>query len=324
MLCDVTDVTEVTDVTDATEVTGVTDVTGGPFRGTEAVARGLVTPDRLYGPRFRRVFPDIYLHADQQLDQAARSRAAYLLVAGQGGVLAGYSAALLLGADCVPAGAPPEVLVPRFQKRCAGLRIRYATLAAEDMEERDGCRLTTAERTAWDLARRLPTTEAVVVLDAVARVAPFRPAALLDRRARQPGARGCRRLDELVALADPRAESPGETRLRVRLVRAGLPPPEVQYRISDEYGFVLARADLAYPGAKLALEYDGAVHFDRNAAHHDRQRDAILAGHGWLTIRLCADDLCAAQTVQRIDSLLARRTQFNRGGLDAHREPRCG
>lgn len=299
-------------------------VIDGPFRGTEAIARGLVTPDRLYGPRFRRVFPDVYLPADHELDQAIRARAAYLLVAGQGGVLAGYSAALLLGADCAPPAAPVEVLVPRFQKRCAGLRIRYATLAAGDIEERDGCRLTTAERTAWDLARRLPTIEAVVVLDALARITPFRPAALLDRRARQPGARGCRRLDELVALADPRAESPGETRPRVTLVRAGLPPPEVQYRISDEYGFVLARADLAYPGAKLALEYDGAVHFDRNAAHHDRQRDAILAGHGWLTVRLCADDLYAAQTVQRIDSLLAQRTELNRGGLEARRGRRCG
>jgi very-short-patch-repair endonuclease len=108
------------------------------------------------------------------------------------------------------------------------------------------------------------------------------------------------------------------------LVRAGLPPPEVQYEIVDEYGFVLARADLAYPGAKLALEYDGAVHFDRDAAHRDRQRDAMLAGYGWLTVRLCAEDLYAAQTVHRIDSLLAQRTEFNRGGLAPRREPRCG
>ena len=318
-----------------------------PFKGAEAILYGLVTPDQLYGPRYRRVFPDIYLPADHPLDLATRSRAAFLLVAGHGGVLAGYSAALLHGADCVPRTAPPEVLVPRYQKPCADLRIRYATLATEDVEQRDDCRLTTAERTAWDLARRLPTTEAVVVLDALARVTPFRPAALLDRRARTPGARGCRRLDELVALADPRAESPGETRLRVTLIRAGLPPPEVQYRIVDEHGFVLARADLAYPEAKLVLEYDGAVHLDAESAHRDRQRDAILAGYGWLTVRLCAEDLYAAQTVHRIDALLAARTaafaafnpaefnpaefnpaqhptEFNRTGLRPPHEPRCG
>jgi uncharacterized protein DUF559 len=305
-------------------------VIDGPFRGAEAILHGRVTPDRLRGPTYRRVFPDVYLPADQPLDLATRSRAAAVLVAGQGGVLAGYSAALLLGADCAPAAAPAEVLVPCYQKPCAGLRVRYAaTLAAEDVEQRADCRLTTAERTAWDLARRLPTTEAVVVLDSLARATPFRPAALLDRRQRQPGARGCRRLDELVALADPRAESPGETRLRVALVRAGLPPPEVQYRIVDEHGFVLARADLAYPDARLILEYDGAAHFDPESAHLDRQRDAILATHGWLTVRCGADDVYAAQTIHRIDALLAQRTrrnpaELNRTGLRPPREPRRG
>ncbi|WP_445184416.1 hypothetical protein ACTXG6_39475 [Pseudonocardia sp. Cha107L01] len=67
----------------------------------------------------------------------------------------------------------------------------------------------------------------------------FAPAALLARRAATPGARGCRRLQRVVQLADPRAESPRETRLRLGLVLAGLPPPTVQHRVLDEYGFEL-------------------------------------------------------------------------------------
>jgi len=57
-----------------------------------------------------------------------------------------------------------------------------------------------------------------------------------------------------------------ESRLRVGLVRAGLPAPLVQFVITDEYDFPLARVDLAYPAAKLAIEYDGAHHFDARRA----------------------------------------------------------
>jgi hypothetical protein len=36
-----------------------------------------------------------------------------------------------------------------------------------------------------------------------------------------------------------------ESRLRVRLVRGGLPKPAVQYEVRDEYGFVLAMPETA-------------------------------------------------------------------------------
>jgi very-short-patch-repair endonuclease len=101
-----------------------------------------------------------------------------------------------------------------------------------------------------------------------------------------------------------------ETRLRIRLIRAGLPRPAVQYEVRDEYGFVLARVDLAYPAAQLAIEYDGAVHFDRYRADRDRQRDATLASHGWETLRLVRDDVESGmpQVAKHVDTLLALRT----------------
>jgi len=284
------------------------------FRGSEALAAGALTRGQLRGPRFRRVFPDVYAPAGLADDLTTRSLAAYLLVRDQGGVLAGYSAAMLLGVDCAPRAAPAEVLVARNTRVHPGLSVYYGTPAPADLTEANGCRLTTAERTAWDLARRLPLVEAVVTLDALARHARFLPAALLARRAANPGAKHSRRLTEIVELADPRAESPMETRLRVGLLRAGLPRPEVQYRIEDEQGFVLARADLAYPAAKLAIEYDGDTHFSRQHGESDRQRDAELAGYGWLTLRLGPDDVGAAQTYRRIDDLLAQRSPAGHRG----------
>jgi len=297
-----------------------------PFRGSEALAGGVLSRGRLRGCRYRRVFPDIYLPADAPDDLATRSRAAYLLVRDQGGVLAGYSAATLLGADCAPARAAAEVLVPGDARAHPGLRVRRGVVPEADLTFAARCRVTTAVRTAWDLARWLPLVEAVVAVDSLARRGGFVPSRLLERRVREPGARSCRQLDEVVRLADPRAESPPETRLRVALVRAGLPGPAVQHEILDEYGFVLARADLAYPDARLAIEYDGAGHFDRDRLDRDRFRDIELAGQGWETVRLVSEDVqdLILRTVTRIAGLLALRAPARYRDIDIDRRALSG
>jgi hypothetical protein len=80
---------------------------GRPFRGSTALASGALTRGVLYGPGFRRLYPDIHITASSQLDLETWSRAAYELVA-PCGVLAGYSAAELHGASCAAEGAPAE------------------------------------------------------------------------------------------------------------------------------------------------------------------------------------------------------------------------
>ncbi|MBB6381238.1 very-short-patch-repair endonuclease [Pseudonocardia eucalypti] len=224
-------------------------------------------------------------------------------------MLVGYSAATMLGADCAPEWAPAEVALPHALDAQPGLRVCRDRIEPADVAEAHNCLVTTAARTAWDLARRLDLVEAVVAVDALARLGAFRPVDLLTCRAKTPGARGCRRLDRVIELADPRAESPAETRLRVGLVLEGLPGPEVQYKILDEYGFVLARVDLAYPSAKLAIEYDGRNHLERRRWERDRERDTRLSGYGWQTLRFGHNDLRAIhQTASKVCALLARRS----------------
>jgi very-short-patch-repair endonuclease len=281
----------------------------GPFRGDRVLALGLLTRNQLHGSRFRRIYPGIYLPAGLPVDLAVRSQAAYLLVAHRGGVLAGHSAALLLGADCAPRYAPAEVLLPGNARTHPGLRIVRGEVAPPDVVTAGGCRVTSGVRTAWDLARRSPLVEAVVAVDALARALGFAPVELLDRRAVTPRARGARQVAEVVRLADPRAESPMETRLRVGLVRSGLPAPEVQHPVLDEHGYPLARVDLAYPAARLALEYDGATHLEPRRRAADRERDTVLAGQGWETRRFGPHDVDDGlfQTVDRIRRLLLLR-----------------
>jgi hypothetical protein len=73
------------------------------FRGSRAVEAGLLTRDRLRGPRFLRLLPDVYCRATAKPpDLLLRSLAAYRLIEGRG-ALSGYSAAALLGAAAHPA-----------------------------------------------------------------------------------------------------------------------------------------------------------------------------------------------------------------------------
>lgn len=277
-----------------------------PFRGSDAVARGLVTAGALRGRRFVRLFPDIYVSTEVEIDLAVRSRAAYLLFAHCGGVLAGYSAAAVLGADCAPPGAAAEVLVAGHVRRHPGLAVRRGTVPDfADRRTAGGCRVTSPLRTAWDLGRRPDLVEAVVAVDALAGLGRFAPSALLDRRASAPGARGCRRLDRVVDLADPRAESPMETRLRLVLVLAGLPRPESQFRVDVDGREV--RFDLAYPAAMLAVEYDGGRHDD----DLDRRRDVRTGRLGWYTARFTARDIAAPETTaESVRVLLDRRLRM--------------
>ena len=96
----------------------------------------------------------------------------------------------------------------------------------------------------------------------------------------------------MVGLVDPRAESPGESWLRLRMIDAGFPAPVPQVVVSD--GSTEYRIDLAFldrlPGRarRLALEYDS----DRwhgtarqQAADESRRRDLRRMGWEVMSVR---------------------------------------
>ena len=68
-----------------------------------------------------------------------------------------------------------------------------------------------------------------------------------------------------------------ETRLRMLLVLARLPRPEVQVSIRGDKGRSY-RPDLLYPKRHLAIEYDGGNHRDRLVDDNRRQNSLIVAG----------------------------------------------
>lgn len=256
-----------------------------PFRGSCAVQAGVLTRRVLAGPRFRRLFPDIYVPADLPVDFVLRSKAAARLVA-PNGVLSGYSAAELLGASCGPKDPPAEVTVPVYRRPTGGLVVHRDRLDPYQVVAAQGVLLTSPQQTALDLIRWHDLLDGVVATDAIAHAYPHVTARVLRHmRSISPGAPGVRKLDAVLALMDRRAQSPMESRVRVALVRGGL-APSVQYPVAvGRRTFFL---DVAFPEAKLAVEHNGRRHLDPEQALRDLAREAALAAAGWKIIRFSA------------------------------------
>ena len=253
-----------------------------PFRGSTALTCGLLTPGVLRGPRFRRLFPDVYVGAGVEVNLALRARAAYLLVEGRG-VVGGYAAAELLDASCGPEDAPVDLVVPGGAYReHPGLVVHRGLLRADEIAVVKKVAVTAPVRTAYDLAREPPLVEAVVAVDALSRRHEFVPQAILKVRSRHLGARGSGQLPEVVRLANPLSESPMESRTRLIIVLDGLPVPALQHPVGP---YVL---DLAYPAIRLAIEYDGEEHRVQQRAMRDLDRQAYLSDAGWKVLRFTA------------------------------------
>ena len=81
--------------------------------------------------------------------------------------------------------------------------------------------------------------------------------------------------------------SPRETRLRLLLLRAGLPEPDINWTVRDDSGLPLVELDLAYPRWRVAPEYDGRVHAeDARQFAKDADRWDLIRSLGWDHVRI--------------------------------------
>jgi hypothetical protein len=207
-----------------------------------------------------------------------------------GAAFSGRTAAWLHGLDMPPC-EPIEVTIPKpiGGDRRSGASVRRAALAADEIVTRRGFPTTSALRTLVDLGGGDSLTEGVVAADMFLRSRLVKVADLRTYVADHPAARGIARLRRVVDLAEPKTESPMETRLRLLLVLAGLPRPEVQIPLRDYEGHHLGRPDLLYRVQRLAIEYDGGNHRDRLVEDDRRQNGLVSAG--FRLLRFTAPDV---------------------------------
>jgi hypothetical protein len=130
-----------------------------------------------------------------------------------------------------------------------------------------------AARTLADLARTLPFEQALVVADAALHRHRATTDAFAHAVLRAAGRRGSPPARRVVAFADLRSESVGETRSRVAIARAGLPMPTLQHEI-PELG---VRTDFYWEEYHTVGEFDGKVKYGRGLRPGQSPGDAIFA-----------------------------------------------
>lgn len=258
-----------------------------PFLGSEATAAGRLSPYELRS-RYTAVYPNVYLPRGMNITAVTRAKAAWLWSRRQG-VVAGQSAAALLGARWVDAGKPAELIYDnRHPPR--GIRTWTFDLADEELQTAGGLVVTTPARTAFDLACGYPMDRAITAIDALANATGLKPADVELLAQRYPGRRGIRTARDVLGLVDGGAESPRETWLRLLLIRAGYPPPTTQIPIVNEFDVLVAVVDMGWEGLKIAADYEGAHHRTPDKFTKDIRRHDELTDLGWIDVRVTSRD----------------------------------
>jgi len=253
-------------------------LTHGPFTVADALCAGL-TRRQLQGKTWRRVARGVYVWARLADDLECRLEALRRRLPPRV-VFSHRTAGWLYGLE-LELFDPPEATAPigcGVSNRAA-VRLRRSRLSASDVALCRGLPTTSPMRTAFDLARHLPLVEAVAAVDATLRHQLVDLDGLARYVSEHVRAQGSGQARRVVELADPRAESPMESRLRVVLVLAGLPRPCAQVDATDERGRFIGRLDLYYPEHRLGIEYDGETHRDRLVADNRRQNRLLAAGY---------------------------------------------
>lgn len=234
-----------------------------------------------------RIYRNVYQRRGSGFTAKDRAVAAWLW-AGRSAVVAGNAAAALLGAEWVDPRAPAELVADR--KRPPPLIVvRNDALSAGEVTAIGGVPVTSPARTVFDLARRPGLQKAVLEIDALLRAAGITADDVQPLVIAHHGARGLQQLRRVLPLTDAGAESPQETRTRLALLAGGLPRPQTQIVVRDEWGWVLARIDMGWEQWRTGVEYDLAQHWtDPRVRAKDIDRHAELERRGWRIVRVSA------------------------------------
>ncbi|QIZ34158.1 endonuclease domain-containing protein [Saccharopolyspora sp. ASAGF58] len=273
------------------------------FLRSEAIAAG-ITDWQLRSSAFRKVLHGVYTTSDTRLTHELKCAAAAMTLP-SGSVITGRSAATLRGVPLADFRTPVEVIVPRKDGMLRRQGLRSTAVRAFDFEHSSwrGIGVAGFPRVSFDVLKQRSISQAVAYCDAllhsgcitIEEIAGF----LVGRKDH-----GIVRARMRLELLDGRAESVPESILRVELVLRGLRPVP-QLEVFDGDGFV-ARVDLGFEAARVAVEYDGGWHADPAQIKRDEIRRNRLRCLGWVVIVVTNDQLLEGfdQVVAKIEAAL--------------------
>lgn len=275
-----------------------------------------------YDPMFTRPFRGVRSFGPHRTDARRRVEEAALLLPPDG-VVAGWAAALVHGFPWTDGetarGAllPVPVVVPRDQqiRVRSGLKVVRGLLRPGDATIVDGLPVTTPARTAFDEMRTASDCGwALARADAAVRSGRVALGQLVAISETRPGWRGVVQARTVAPLANPKAESPWESRLRwlwISLTKRVVLVNEDIFGLGDDW---LARTDLLDPGAGIVGEFDGADHGRPGQRALDLSRDARLERTGLIVVRATSPMVSgpgypALSAIRRAYAAAARRTE---------------
>ena len=242
----------------------------------------------LRGRSVRRELRGVYLPAWADTSLVNRLEAARLVLPGDVQP-DGVTALHLLGVEVGAAEPLRFVTAHPHQVRRPGLRVRRSTRAVVDAAGLPASAFVAA-------ARELDLVDLVASGDWLVRLELVSPAELVRAAAaaRGPGAARARRG---AALVRRRVDSVEETRLRLALVLAGLPEPEVNPTVRAR-GRLMGRVDLLLRRWRTVIEYEGDQHrVDRRQWNRDVWRQECLVEDDHTLVRVTAERMRAPRAV---------------------------
>jgi hypothetical protein len=275
-----------------------------PFLGSEARAAGRLTRHQLRS-RYVAVHEDVYIPRDAEMTAVLRAKACWLR-SRRRGIVAGFSASALHGARWIDPDRPAAI-IDTNRRPTQGVEVWEERIESDEITLVDRMRVTTPARTALDLARRYPTLVAVAAIDALAQAVEVKVSDIELLVDRYKGRRGMKSARTAIQLVDGGAQSPKETWLRLLLIRAGLPRPQTQIAVRNEWGWIEAYLDMGWEDIKVAVEYDGDQHRSSRYQYvKDIRRLEMLERYGWIVIRVIAEDH-PDDIIRRVFAARARR-----------------
>ena len=246
---------------------------------------------------------------------------AALLAHGPDVCLVGWTGARAIGAQGLPACDPTidlaligggsrhhRALVDTSDRTADGREIilRQWPVKAAEIDVVDGMRVRRAPQTIVDAALMLDGPHALCLFDWALHTELMSQGDLDDLVAaakRRPGVVHVRRAAEL---ADARAESPLESRVRLAYIDGGTPPDDLQYPVEDNFGLVVGYGDMAWLKRRhtekaLIAEADGRdPHSKPRAVLYDRRRANTMVGRSCDIVRFTWADALKPVYVQQV------------------------
>jgi hypothetical protein len=234
------------------------------------------------------------------------------LSAGPGAVVSDLGAAYLWQARSV---APPKQIQLTLPPQRRSSRFepppRRVPLPPVDVTDRWGIPTTTPARTVIDLSRSVAPPLLEHIVDDLVRQ---RHLHLNELEARMSVADPLPRYRSALvrALVDVRRDrgvgaSPREDWMVDALLAGGVQMPVRNFMVYG--GGRWFEIDLAYPEAKVGIEYDGLrVHSDFRHFHSDREKSSLLQLYGWLMLQVTAT-WTSTMLVDRVSAALGQRAR---------------